>query len=385
MSRTKFFALCLVASCPLASASDPVGISAWTPEVYSISASTGATSLIGTYVLAAPEEFRMGVLARGLDGTLYGISDSQNESRIYRIDEATGAATVVHTITTGPVSPMGATVDVITGELYYTNTFGFVPWPQMYRVDLESGAVTFLGNIGPNIKHFQIGPACDPFGTFYSVNGDMKALQIVDKNDPLNASIVVGPLGGSIDLLNNAALYWDDALQSLVLYEGATGNLYTIDRTTGAATAVPGVTGIAPAMVDIEAGPCDGAVISYGAGCVGSGGITPRIRLLGCPVVGNHVTLQIDKALGGSTAALFFGATTASFPLGAGCSFLVAPVLPPFVVPTFGSGPGDGFFTLAGILPASVAGATFTSQALILDGASPIGWAATNGVQVSIP
>lgn len=385
MSRTKLSALFLAATSPLAVASDPVGLSAWTPEMYSISAATGAATLIGPHALATPEEIRMGVLARGLDGTLYGISDSPYVSHVYRLDETTGAATVVHAIHSGPVTPGGATVDVTTGELYFTNTAGFVPWPQVYRFDLESGAVTFVGNIGPVIQNFQIGPACDPTGTLYSVNGDQKVLQIVDKNDPVAASSVVGPLGGSIDLLNNAALYWDDALQSLVLYEGATGKLYTVDRTTGAATAIPGVSGIAPAMVDIEAGPCDGTSTGYGQGCPGSGGFVPRIRMLGCPIVGNHVTLAVDRGLGNTAAVLFFGATTASFPLGGGCTFLVFPVLPPFHVALGGMGPGEGTLTLGGILPASATGVSFTAQTLVLDAASPLGWTASNGVQVSIP
>lgn len=365
--------------------SDHVGLSAWTPEIYSIGAS-GASQLIGSHVLVAPEEIRMAALARGLDDVLYGISDSQNESRVYRFNESNGAATSVFTIPTGPVTPGGATFDPTTGDLYYTNTFGFVPWPQVYRVDLEAGTVAFLGNIGPVIQNSQIGPAFDPAGRMYTVNVDQHVLQQIDKDDPHNGSLVVGPIGGSIDLLNNSALFWDPTLQSLVLYEGATGKLYTVDRSTGTATAIAGVSGIAPAMVDIENGPCDGSAIAYGTGCAGSGGFVPRLQLHGCPVVGNTVLLEVDQALGGSVALLFFGATTASFPLGGGCTYYLAPVLAPFAaLPLLGSGPGDGSLVISGGIPAGAANTLFTMQAIVLDSGSPIGGATTNGIQVSVP
>jgi hypothetical protein len=367
-------------------AADHVGIAAFAPEMYRISALSGASQLVGTHTLVAPEEIRIGALARGLDEKLYAISDSQGESRVYRFDEQTGAATPQVVIATGPVSPGGASFDPTSGLLYWTNTFGFVPWPQLYRMDLATGNVQFLGNIGPVIQNWQIGPAFDPQGALYTVNGDTKTLMKLDKDDPLNGSAAVGPLGVTIDLLNGTALFWDRDLQSLVLYEGLTGRLFAVNRNTGAATPISGVSGIAPLMVDIEGGPCGGVILEYGNGCVGSGGFVPHFGIEGCAIPGGSLTLAVTNALGGSTALLFVGTAQASFPLGGGCSLLVAPVFPPFAaLPLSGSGPGNGSIQFGATVPAAASSLGITTQVIVIDAGNPIGGAASNGVFLGIP
>lgn len=130
---------------------------------------------------------------------------------------------------------------------------------------------------------------------------------------------------------------------------------------------------------------CAPALEAYGAGCAGSGGFVPALALTGCPEPAGLVALKLAQGLGGSTALLFIGLGQAAVPVGGGCSFLLATLLPgPLAVPLSGSGPGAGAFSLAEPIPASATGITAHMQAFVLDTANPIGAAASNGVKLAV-
>ncbi|MBI4878312.1 MAG: FG-GAP repeat protein [Planctomycetes bacterium] len=128
-----------------------------------------------------------------------------------------------------------------------------------------------------------------------------------------------------------------------------------------------------------------GTAAAYGAGCAGSGGFAPALALTGCPAPTQVVQLSLTEGLGGSLALFLFGGGQASVPIGGGCTFLLSPVLPlQSILPLGGAGPGNGSIVLPGTVCAGAAGHTFTTQAAVLDAASPLGFSLTNGVLVQV-
>lgn len=130
---------------------------------------------------------------------------------------------------------------------------------------------------------------------------------------------------------------------------------------------------------------CPGTSAPYGPGCIGSGGHVPKLEVTGCPKVGDQIAIEISNGLGGANALLLFGLGQGTIPIGFGCDLAVAPLFGPQIPLTLsGSQPGGGTLVLSGVLPPSVAGVTFTTQAFVLDPGAPIGIAATNAVIVTI-
>lgn len=133
--------------------------------------------------------------------------------------------------------------------------------------------------------------------------------------------------------------------------------------------------------------PGCGTIASYGLGCTGSGGFTPLLSMSGCPAPGGTVNIDLGNALGGSQAVLLLGLGQGIVGVGGGCSLLVSPVLPISVgpLPLAGAGAGQGTLHLSALLPPTTTSATITLQAFCADPGNPVGFAATNGVQMVIP
>ena len=128
----------------------------------------------------------------------------------------------------------------------------------------------------------------------------------------------------------------------------------------------------------------------FGAGCPGSGGVTPTYWIGGVPGPGGLVTLEVANAVGGSVAFIMLGFGRSAIPMGAGCFLHVAPPAAqlngPFsLYPIGGSGPGVGWLNIPVAIPlAAQPGLTFTTQAFIVDPGAPRGFTATNGVEVTL-
>lgn len=124
--------------------------------------------------------------------------------------------------------------------------------------------------------------------------------------------------------------------------------------------------------------------VSYGTGCAGSGGFVPKLGKVGCPTAGANFALNLTRGLGGASMLMFIGLSQTSIPLGAGCTFLVAPVNAPlFSAPLTGSGPGTGGLALSIPVPSSVpAGITVTLQAVVIDPGAFLGFSMTNGLSL---
>lgn len=117
------------------------------------------------------------------------------------------------------------------------------------------------------------------------------------------------------------------------------------------------------------------------AGCVGTGGFTPKLTLQNVPVAGQQLGLSISEGLGGAPAVFFFGGDLASVPMNGDCFLRVAPLFPAsFALPLSGSGPGSGALTLSAVLPASLSGAQFAMQVFVADANAPAGFSNTNAV-----
>lgn len=126
----------------------------------------------------------------------------------------------------------------------------------------------------------------------------------------------------------------------------------------------------------------------YGAGCPGTGNVVPSIDDLatydGCFFDGDSVTYRIANGLGGSACVLLISAGQAQLPLQGACSLLVSPAAVSLVVPLFGVGPGGGSITLNSSIPVGVPSASIFMQAFVLDGGAPGGFAATNGMRLTV-
>lgn len=129
---------------------------------------------------------------------------------------------------------------------------------------------------------------------------------------------------------------------------------------------------------------CPGTAVEYGVGCAGTGGFEPRLLPLTCPVAGGQQVLRIDRALGGSIAALLFGLNQAAIPIGAsGCLLNISPVVgPALIVPLGGIGAGNGTLTLSGVVPPSALGLKATMQSFVQDPVGLAGYVTSNGLEL---
>lgn len=380
-ARTVLSLLAAATLTPMLSAAEVVGSSAFTNELFRVDTQTGSSTLIGAYKTVGPNEFGIPVLARTPAGALLGISSSNLVSRVYQFDEQNGKATPIFNLTFSPVTPAAVAIDPTDNSLWFSNTFGFVPWNTVERVDLGSGQHTPNGNIAPAGEQYS-SFAFTPDGQLYTLNLSQTALWKVDKNQPANSTIVGSGLGASIDLSQGGSLTYDSATGTMIGYSFKQQSFFGIDLQTGLGTPV-GVATVQPALSDIAANACSGSVLPYGPACVGEGGFVPKLAIDGCPVEGQQVVLTLKDAPGPSTALFFFGATQASIPVG-NCTFLVSPLLITVTVPLGGSGPGTGGLTLPGLLPLGTAGASFTLQVWVQDPTSPVQWNGTNGLEVTV-
>jgi hypothetical protein len=139
---------------------------------------------------------------------------------------------------------------------------------------------------------------------------------------------------------------------------------------------------------DLVDGTCPGGFQTYGTGCPGYGSFVPELQGEGCLGAGFPIQLRITRARAGTTGAIVFGAAPGSFPLGNGCSLLVAPLFPAPVLPVQILGPGglgNGYAVLPIQIPTNVVLGPLAMQALLLDAGAPGGFSSTNGLAILVP
>jgi hypothetical protein len=193
-------------------------------------------------------------------------------------------------------------------------------------------------------------------------------------NDPLTYRIVSQPRHGTVGWTATQATYHPEA--------GYVGR----DSFTFAAWDGKTESNLATVTINVTASTCAGSATRYGFATAGTAGHLPQLDLAGCPSPGKTVTLRIRGALGGSAAYLVIGSTRGTLEIAPGLVLRVFPALhlsPP--LPLAGSGAGNGTFDLVLPIPANTpANTRVTLQAFVLDAAGPLGYSASNGLDVMI-
>jgi hypothetical protein len=161
---------------------------------------------------------------------LYG-ADGQggHPSNLLLLDPSSGAVLQ----TGGPIglSVTGLALDPSTGTLYgVTGNEDAIAADHLITINRTTGAGTDVGVVGPVVNDITF----TPDGTLFGFSRSAKALVAIDKTT--GAGTVVGPSGISNPFGNGLA---SNAAGILYLAPtGDDGELYTVDRSTGAATPV---------------------------------------------------------------------------------------------------------------------------------------------------
>ncbi len=187
------------------------------------------------------------------------IGYTQNGPALFSVNPnnaATTQTTFVNSALLGTNIEGDMAFDTTNNVIYYVTQTAATGNPHLFRINPANGAVTDVGNItvgGANLAANADSVEMDYLairnGTLYCVIAGTISATNANFNDALftidpNTAVAtrVGALG--VDLTPQAGgLDYDAANDRFMLLEGATGNLYRINRTTGVATLV-GNTGL---------------------------------------------------------------------------------------------------------------------------------------------
>jgi hypothetical protein len=211
-------------------------------NMYRIDLATGAATLLGPTGFADVEG-----LAIGPTGTLYGIDDATDQ--LLTCSTTTGACTVV--------GPLGVTITDMglsfgpDGVLYMAVD---APTPeQLFRINVATGAATAIGPQGQDVTGLagRAGIASCPSGVF-GIGGD-NTNNLVCMNLTTGAATTIGPTGrnfsdGGIDFDPATGVLWG------VLDTAPPSEIITINPTTGAATLV-GTVSVGGGFESLAIGP----------------------------------------------------------------------------------------------------------------------------------
>jgi hypothetical protein len=354
-------------------------------ELWVIDTATFQATPIGSFSRVDPNETIDALAYDAATGRLFGLSSGFFSGHLVEFDVATGAASALFPLN-GPTTSLGCSFDPTTNRVWWLNTGGFFPAPQVYYANPFTQAQGSTGNVGDFTQWFA-GMAMTDTGDAYALETNSKSLYFIDENSPLGGGAQsIGPLG-AIDLQNGASLTLDGSLAAgLLAYSTGDHALYRIDAATGQTTLDHSFGGGIPRFRAIAGKPCGGEITPYGAGCLGSGGFVPSLSVTGCPAPGSAITIGIGNGLGGASALLVVGTQQASVPISPACHLLTFPLAPLSVfVGLGGAGPGNGATAFGAPLPPTVPGGiTFQLQAFVLDGGVPLGAAGTNAVEIML-
>jgi DNA-binding beta-propeller fold protein YncE len=185
---------------------------------------------------------------------MFGVAPFDNtlDSNLYRIDESTGAATLIGD--TG-FTDMGGLAFNAANVLY-----GYTPGA-LYTIDTTTGAATRMGLLGSN--HPEGGLAFQPgTGVLFAVKSVL-ADELVTINTSTGASTTVGLLGSAGRDTSGLAFAADGTLFGVALGPSP-DQLIRIDTITGAATAIGplGTNVLTPTVGGLEIDP-DSGILYY--------------------------------------------------------------------------------------------------------------------------
>ncbi len=158
----------------------------------------------------------------------YDATLTPNGGGWWTIDPTTGAMTLIADIDKGFA---GITYDKVTGIMYGTNWNGTND--ELYTIDPATGAATLLGTYSTQLM---INLAADGSGFLYGIGlTDDQLYKITPSTPPV--AVAVGPTGQAFNYAQDMEFDYDNNILYACGYT-ATGTLYTVDRTTGACTAI---------------------------------------------------------------------------------------------------------------------------------------------------
>jgi len=171
----------------------------------------------------------LGFSAPAFSGTLYGLSSSA-PGTVYMIDPSTGAATALVNLT-GVSEASYVGLEFLNGVLYATDIYDVQTDVYMFgTIDLNTGAFTAINNQGGSANWHAL--AANPaLNLFYSVDLDVWDSKPLVSVTPGGTISLIGPTYTDI-----RGLAYDS--NHGILYGVDQANLYTIDPSTGAVTAV---------------------------------------------------------------------------------------------------------------------------------------------------
>ena len=235
--------------------------------------------------------------------TLYAATGSNGVAgNLYTINATTAVATLVGPVLIGS-SPVGLTalaLNPVTGVLYgLTTNDGPSPNRSLVTVNPATGAAVLIGSIGANAAGDMAFNSSGVLFAWPKSGGNLVTINLTT-----GASTVVGPTGAPF--VNGGAVSFVGG----VLYAavgGSNGPLYTVNTSTGAATAGPTLTG-APIDGGMAAMTTSGGGVLYAVDSDMSGATTSRLVTINATT---GAVTQVGALLPTDTDALAFAVTLA--------------------------------------------------------------------------
>lgn len=191
--------------------------------LYEIDIATGAKTLIGT--VSANAGTTAGLAYNPGDGTLY-LTSTSNDS-LYTLDLATGNATLVGSYGDSAVVMHGLEFVSLTGELFGGSSHN----GGLYKIDQATGAASLVGTSGlTSFTNYAYNSATN---VMYATNSNTDSSYTVNLSN--GQMTLIGALTGPTNP-NGLAYNTDDGRVYFV--DNSTDNLYVLDTATGAAVLV---------------------------------------------------------------------------------------------------------------------------------------------------
>lgn len=259
----KPWAICgcvLIGASPAVTQADILGVGYW-GKVYDIDSATGAGTLLASY-----QQVYLNDLARSPDGSFWAAGES---AQLWSVDPLTGTTAAGPTISGIPgVTSIRGLAFAPGGQLYAINNYGGSGstscCDDLYRIDVATGAATLVGSTGfPGIQALAFRGHTLYGWDVGDGSGSGAGLITLDTSSGAGADVNVD-IGGTSASIQGLAFS-----PSGVLY-GAHSGLFTVDTTTGAISGIGGsyddVRGIAFTTAVPE--PAPAAILLAGLGCL---------------------------------------------------------------------------------------------------------------------
>lgn len=127
---------------------------------------------------------------------------------------------------------------------------------------------------------------------------------------------------------------------------------------------------------------CSGGFTVTGAGCSGTGGVTPSLSGIGCAEDGAAIGLEWSGGQPLAAGVLLLGSAAGSLPVTPSCSLSVGALFPA-VLPIGLDANGGGL--LPAVLPAGLSNVSFTFQTLFADPGASFGVSGSNALRLTLP